>query len=46
MTLASPPEDSVPQGPGFAGQTVTFTGMLATIGRQEAQALVRRLAAK
>ena len=43
MPPASPPEDSVPQEPGFAGQTVTFTGMLATIGRQEAHALVRRL---
>lgn len=43
MSLASPPEDSVPQESAFAGQTVTFTGMLAAIGRQEAQALVRRL---
>ena len=43
MSPASPPEDSVPHESGFAGQTVTFTGMLATIGRQEAQALVRRL---
>ena len=43
MSPASPPEDSVPQESGFAGQTVTFTGMLAAIGRQEAHALVRRL---
>ena len=43
MTLACPPEDRVPEGPGFAGQTVAFTGKLASIGRQDAQALVRRL---
>ena len=43
MTLASPPADRGPQGSGFADQIVTFTGRLGSIGRQEAQALVRRL---
>ena len=43
MTPASPPADRGPQGSGFADQIVTFTGRLGSIGRQEAQALVRRL---
>lgn len=43
MTPAAPPEDRIPPRPGFAGQTVAFTGKLASISRQEAQSLVRRL---
>ena len=43
MPPASPSQDHVPQQRGFAGQTVTFTGKLASISRQEAQSLVQRL---
>lgn len=42
MTLASPPDDCPPPERRFAGQTVTFTGKLASIGRQQARAVVRR----
>ena len=42
MASASPPEDRVPDGRGFVGQTVAFTGKLSSISRQEAQMLVRR----
>ncbi|MCY4600370.1 MAG: tetratricopeptide repeat protein [Acidobacteria bacterium] len=43
MASASPPEGPVSGGRGFDGQSVAFTGKLSSIGRQEAQALVRRL---
>lgn len=43
MTLPSPQNDRPPAGPSFAGQTVVFTGKLASLGRREARALVERL---
>ncbi len=44
MTLAYPPQEHLPHGTQFAGQTVVFTGRLESVGRREARALVERLA--
>ena len=43
MTVASPPSDRASSAFPFLGQTVVFSGRLASVGRREAHALVERL---
>ena len=43
MTVASPPNDLASSASPFSGQTVVFTGRLASVGRREAHALVEQL---
>jgi tetratricopeptide (TPR) repeat protein len=43
MTLASSPNDQTSATPSFVGQTVVFTGRLASVGHRVARELVERL---
>ena len=43
MTLASSPNDQTSATPSFVGQTVVFTGRLASVGHRAARELVERL---